>query len=480
MRDLKKMLEEIHPDEKLQQETLEKMKNFNERRYHSTYKKLVIASICLLVCVGSIYALKSEKKENSPDEYVDNVVDPFPQGPGSVEHYEVKNAKVIASPREYAGNMDDSLAYDTEKNSEERMSNPMDTFNMKTIPSLLQEEKNTIYSPLSLTYVLGMLETGLEGTGKEELENYYGISQEELELYLTSVLENNKGYEAMHLSNSIWIDQKHKVNTDTLQEIADIYDAYSYKTDFTSQKSLDEIHDYIYHETNEMISMQLEPDPDSAILLLNVIAVESKWSIDFQEDTTIDTFTLKNGNEISTSFIKGRNSNGNYIKTEAYEMADIPLMNGFQLRVVLPAEDSAVSALLADSNLLSSIMNKNFMDANTYDLTIHLPKFKIESEFHVNELLQKGGIREIYENPEAMKEFGENLLVDDVFQKAAIDVNEKGLRAAAVSGVMANTTGLLEDSEDKVELTLDRPFFYLIQDSSNNVIFTGTLYDPTK
>lgn len=480
MRDLKKMLEEIHPDEKLQKQTLEKMKDFNERRYHSTYKKLVIASICLLVCVGSIYALKSEKKENSPDEYVGNVVDPFPQGSGSVEHYEVKNAKVIASPREYTGNTEDSLATDIEKNSEDRRLNPLTTFNMKTIPSLLQEEKNTIYSPLSLTYVLGMLEAGLEGTGKEQLENYYGISQEELEVYLTNVLEDNKGYEAMHLSNSIWIDQKHKVNTDTLQEIADIYDAYSYTTDFTSQKSLDEIHDYIYHETNEMISMQLEPDQNSAILLLNVIAVESKWSIDFQEDTTINTFTLKNGDEISTSFIKGRNPNGKYLKTEAYELADIPLMNGFQLRVVLPSENSSVSDVVADFNLLSSIMNKNFMDANTYDITIHLPKFKMESEFHVNELLRKGGVIDIYEDTQALKRFGEELFVDDVFQKAAIDVNEKGLRAVAVSGVMAKTTGLLEDSEDKVELTLDRPFFYLIQDSSNNVIFAGTLYDPTK
>lgn len=480
MRDLKKMLEEIHPEEKLQKETLEKMKNFNERSYHSTYKKMAIASICLLVCVGSIYALNSEKKEIISNDYVSNVVDPFPQGPGNIEHYEVKNAKVIASPREYAGNMDDSLAYDTEKNNEDRMSNPLDTFYMKTIPSLLQEENNTIYSPLSLTYVLGMLETGLEGTGKEELENYFGISQEELQVYLTRVLENNKGYEAMHLSNSIWIDQKHEVNTDTLQEIADIYDAYSYTTDFTKQESLDEIHDYIYHETNKMISMQLEPDPNSAILLLNVIAVESKWSIDFQEDKTIDTFTLKNRNEISTPFIKGRNPNGKYLKTETYELADIPLMNGFQLRVVLPSEDSSVSALLADSSTLTSIIKKNFMDASTYDLTIHLPKFKIESEFHVNELLQKGGIREIYENPLAMKQFGDDLLVDDVFQKAAIDVNEKGLRAAAVSGVMAKTTGLLEDSEEKIELTLDRPFFYLIQDSSNNVIFTGTLYDPTK
>lgn len=479
MRDLKEMLEKIHPDERLQKETLEKMKTFNEGRYHSTYKKMAVASICLLVCVVSIYALKSEKKENSPNDDINNVVDPFLQGAGNVEHYEVKNAKVIASPREYAGNTEESLAIDTEKNSENRISNPLTTFNMKTIPSLLQEEKNTIYSPLSLTYVLGMLEAGLEGTGKEQLENYYGSSQEELKVYLTSVLENNKGYEAMHLSNSIWIDQKHEVNTDTLQEIANIYDAYSYKTDFTSQKSLDEIHDYIYHETNEMISMQLEPNPNSAILLLNVIAVESKWSIDFQEDKTIDTFTLKNGNDISTSFIQGRNPNGKYLKTDAYEMTDIPLMNGFQLRVVLPSEDSSVSEIVADSNMLSSIMNKSFMDANTYDITIHLPKFKMESEFHMNELLRKGGVIDIYEDTEALKRFGEGLLVDDVFQKAAIDVNEKGLRAAVVSGVMAKTTGLIEDSEDKVELTLDRPFFYLIQDSSNNVIFAGTLYDPT-
>lgn len=480
MRDLKDMFDQLHPEDELKKKTLEKMNSSSSISKPFPYRKWILAVTCLVLCLGTIYQIKITSKENF------DVLEQDTPKTGhvdieQVEPYEIKYAKVIAAPREYNGTMDksieDTLNYDTNLMDS---TNPLTSFYMKSIPSLFKESENKVYSPLSLAYVFGMLDHGLLGTGKEQLEAYLGVTQEELEDYLREVLEDTRYAEGIHLSNSIWIDKKHDVHTETLQSIADMYLASSYSTDFMKQSSMDEIHDYIYSETNGMINLDLETNPDMAILLMNVIAIESNWSIDFTIDPSIKDFNLENGKQVQPDFIKGTNPNANYLKTEQYELVDIPLVNGYNMRVVLPDASSSISSLLQDTTQLQAMIDKKFFTDSSYNCTIHMPKFTITSTFHFNDLLKENGVIDMYQNSQVLQNFGEDLLINDVFQKAYIDVNEEGLRAAAVSGVTMDTMGLIEESEEKVDMILDRPFLYLIQDQSNNVIFMGTLYDPTE
>ena len=54
-----------------------------------------------------------------------------------------------------------------------------------------------------------------------------------------------------------------------------------------------------------------------------------------------------------------------------------------------------------------------------------------------------------------------------------MDVNEKGTEAAAVTEVIMKTTAVMEPTEIK-EITLDRPFLFLIYDRENDeILFMG-------
>ena len=73
---------------------------------------------------------------------------------------------------------------------------------------------------------------------------------------------------------------------------------------------------------------------------------------------------------------------------------------------------------------------------------------------------------------------GIGLYISRVLHKTYIEVGEAGTRAAAVTGVLLDSGGVMYLEPPK-EISLDRPFVYLIYDVENNLpLFIGTLNDP--
>ena len=70
---------------------------------------------------------------------------------------------------------------------------------------------------------------------------------------------------------------------------------------------------------------------------------------------------------------------------------------------------------------------------------------------------------------------GGNLYLSDVLHKTYIEVSATGTRAAAVTAITVKCTSLAPP-DDTVSVVLDRPFFYMIVDTSTGMpLFMGTL-----
>ena len=72
----------------------------------------------------------------------------------------------------------------------------------------------------------------------------------------------------------------------------------------------------------------------------------------------------------------------------------------------------------------------------------------------------------------------EGLYVKEALHKATIDFSEDGIKAAAVTAMLAYASSAFEmDKPDDV--IFDKPFIYLISDKNTGEIwFIGTLYEP--
>jgi len=70
-----------------------------------------------------------------------------------------------------------------------------------------------------------------------------------------------------------------------------------------------------------------------------------------------------------------------------------------------------------------------------------------------------------------------DLFIADVIHKAFISVDEAGTEAAAATALVMPTA---RPPEEPVEVTVDRPFVFLIRDiETGTILFVGRIVDPS-
>ena len=70
-----------------------------------------------------------------------------------------------------------------------------------------------------------------------------------------------------------------------------------------------------------------------------------------------------------------------------------------------------------------------------------------------------------------------NLFISDVVHKAFVSVDESGTEAAAATTVVMKLTSIMP--EQPVEVTVDRPFIFVIWDiQTGAILFVGRIVNP--
>ena len=76
----------------------------------------------------------------------------------------------------------------------------------------------------------------------------------------------------------------------------------------------------------------------------------------------------------------------------------------------------------------------------------------------------------------AMSPFGNDMLLQEVVHETFIAVDEEGTEAAAATAVIGGATG---GPSHIVDLTVDRPFIFLVRDDETGaILFMGRVLDP--
>ena len=104
-----------------------------------------------------------------------------------------------------------------------------------------------------------------------------------------------------------------------------------------------------------------------------------------------------------------------------------------------------------------------------------MPAFEIESLLDANKLLEPIGLPVQDLDLSDMFDSLDQELELTVQQKARIEVDQNGTRAAAVTTVGVVTTSVVQFEE----ISIDKPFLYLLRDTTTGVIlFSGRVVDP--
>ena len=350
--------------------------------------------------------------------------------------------------------------------------------------------ENVLVSPLSLNVALGMVAEGTTGETAKELYRYLGSEDYAnwVDQYLTFAesLEANEDSKyskysfSYKLANSIWVRKGDDLTKDYRKLVQKKFRAEAENVDFVNEAeaTANKINSWCDEHTEGLIKEVVKPDmfsPGLAAVLVNSLYFESPWAK--QWNITQHEFTNLAGKKTTQDMLRDY-SLSKYFENEYCTAFAKNYYNGFEFIGILPKEEGDFS--------LSDLDLQSLMESRTeeYDVRAIMPKLDFETTAeNVVDILMAEGVLKIFdpfcEEFDKMVE-GRPLYVSDILQKCKIELDEEGTRAAAVTVIMAqDTAAFIEPVQREIkEVFLDRPFAFLIYDSTNDqILFTGKVTD---
>ena len=368
---------------------------------------------------------------------------------------------------------------------------------LKTVNEVDQSGKSFIYSPLSITYVLGMVNDAATGDTEKELEQTLGFHKGGIKAvndYCKKLIDglpkvDNKV--TLDIANAIFLNKDYALKQQFQQDMQDYYDAKAEALDFSSPQTLEHINGWCNDKTKGMIPKILdEVNPYMVSYLLNAIYFKADWASKFDsKNTKEETFTTEKGT--STLPMMHQYVLISYLKTNTYSAVILPYGNSlWNMTVMLPEEGATTDDIIKEVAQSSVLNNRGWCGTGSdvfqgYEVDLKLPRFETASdtdELGLVELMKKMGIKQAFDS-----DFAEipnmcedrNLYISMMRQKAKIKVNEEGSEAAAVTVAGVNATTAVSPQEyPKATFHANRPFVYAISEASSGVIlfvgkFTG-------
>ena len=371
---------------------------------------------------------------------------------------------------------------------------------LKTVNEADRSGRSFIYSPLSITYVLGMVNDAATGNTEKELEETLGFHEGGIQAvneYCKNLIDNLPKADTdveLDIANAIFVNKDYTLKPQFEQDVAYYYDAKAEALDFSSPKTLGHINDWCKEKTKGMIPTILdEVKPEMVSYLLNAIYFKADWTKKFDPKNTKNEKFATGKGSIEVPMMS-QDVYISYVKNETYSAVKIPYGNSlWNMMVLLPEEGKSTD------DIVNHLAAKGFSDVEdyynstegvfrTYEVDLKLPRFETSSDTKELEgglisLLQQMGIRQAFDDQfaEIPNMCNKPVYIEMMRQKARIKVNEEGSEATAVTvaGMGFASAGPIQEVEiPKATFHANRPFVYVIREASSGVIlfvgkFTG-------
>ena len=355
----------------------------------------------------------------------------------------------------------------------------------KAVNEDLQNGKaNTLVSPLSINFALGMLVNGAEGETKDEIMNalgYKDLSIDQVNEYsqgLANILTSNADESvSFSIANSIWYATDFTIKDAFVQTNKTFYDAEVNEIDFRSPDALSTINKWCSDKTKNKIPKALgQLNEDTKTILINALYFKSPWRYEFYE-----SFTKKNpfyAEDGSSAEVDIMHTGGIYrYKSDSYaEYLELPFGNykfdeAYNMIVILPNEGKTVQEVFNYVDYDPSWTSNN----SRSHVLLSLPKFKIDFSYNLEEyILPEMGMKIPFTHNANFNGIGPGLFVSKVIHKTTIDVNEYGVEAAAITIVGMETSNGNEPTYK--DFNVNRPFMFSIcEKTTGTVLFVGKI-----
>lgn len=380
---------------------------------------------------------------------------------------------------------------DVPKEHVNKISEANNALGFSTLATLQQNkngDENIFISPTSLYTALLLAYNGSDEGTKAEFSDLLEItdqSDEELNeaMYslIDSLLKDTKDIEVTS-ANSLWLSDTYTFQTEYKEAMEKYFNAQVEAIDITDDGSANKINKWVQKETNDKIKDIIEAplQENFVALLVNVLYFNGEWQFEFDEQQTEDDTFYATEKDVQVPFMQLEEELA-YMENKDVQAVQLPYGEGdMMMQVYLPKEDTDMTEFVATT--LSEEWETWQDSFEESPGTIFMPKFELEYEIVLNDILQELGLEQAFSNKadfSRMVEETNALKISEVKQKTYVDVNEQGTEAAAATSVeIVETSAIIEDP---FEMKVDRPFIFTITDvDTDAILFLGKIENPSE
>ncbi len=347
-----------------------------------------------------------------------------------------------------------------------------------------EENENILISPLSISIALSMTLNGADGDTRNAIIQTLrlnGISTDMINNSHKNLVKDLLSVDKrvlINIANSVWIEQEFTVKQEFIDILKNYYDAESRSFDIYESATPDIINKWIEEKTNKLISNMIsELDENTVMLLINAIYFKGKWKNQFDVlKTTNGPFLRADDSFVNVPMMK-QTENFKALKGNGFIIAELPYGQGnYVMNVIIPDNGKSLNNFIPEFNNTNFSTWLSQMNSQKTDITF--PRFKYVFKKELKDILSNMGMGIAFTENANFSEISElyDLFISFVKHQAFIETNEEGTEAAAATVVGFEVTSV----PDFLVLKLDRPFIYIIRETTtNSILFMGRLSDPS-
>jgi len=374
---------------------------------------------------------------------------------------------------------------------------------------------NLLLSPYSIEVALAMAYTGADGRTRDEMQRvlhlpgddaavfdgFSGLAKELAALQAFSVrrAEEARKYGGsqdpieIHVANRLFTQSGFAFRPVFTAALRDRFSAPLEELDFihAAEPARVTINDWVAQETRDKIRDLV---PSGAIseatraVLANALYLRAPWEEAFRPDATKNEPFWVGGkmSEDVPTMLQQRHYG--YEQRNGYAALVLPYVGHLlQFVILLPDKRDGLADL---ERAVTPDLLARCTELPHRDVILHLPKFKLEPPgLWLGETLRGLGMMTAFDRPRDSADFDrmaprkpdDYLCISEVIHKTWLSLDEKGTEAAAATAVIMAVGAAMraELPPPPIEVRVDRPFLFAIQDvSSGTCIFLGRLTDP--
>ena len=329
----------------------------------------------------------------------------------------------------------------------------------------LSDGENIVLSNYSLEAALAMLLEAATGPAEEELSSFLGMDREQARELERQTAESLAERGVAEVANAFWFKDDMNISSDYMQLLRDCYDADTFFEPDT-QVAYSLINAWCNEKTHGLIDSIVSEDMllDAISVLCNAVYFESNWTDELSVEEDVVFHGLNE--DQTTAFVYG--GADAYYEND-YAVGFGKLYDGGVLFIgILPK---------SETTWFSDIDVNGFLESEAFDYPVcmEMPRFQVENICGLSDYLQSNGLESCFVEGNLQRMGSDDIFVSKILQKALINVDEYGTRAAAVTAIEDDklcAEGFFE--EEPKSVTLDRPFFFMLKDTvSGRILFMG-------